>query len=998
VVGVHLVAAQARGRVTIDETAADVRASASKVLEPGAQIGKYRLGRLLGAGGMGQVWAAHDPDLDRDVALKLLRAENAAAQLRTRLLREARAMARLKHPNVLTVYEVGSVGDRDYIAMELVDGMNLDQWLATSPPKTDVWSALVAAGHGLAAAHRAGLVHRDFKPHNVLRSSDGRVLVTDFGLARGVGDEPVQPVPASLDTPIALDVTLDAQAKDSVLDSPLTQTGALIGTPAYMAPEQYAGSPPDPRTDQFAFCVTAWQALTGQRPFQGTSLDELRRQTSRGVANIKTSMPRGIRAVLVRGLDPDPNKRWGGIDDLIAALEPHSEQRRKQRQWGFGGVGLGVAALVVWFGIPHHEAKKPAASPYACKSPDEAFADAWTSERRTALENRVGAAASLVSRALDDLRHGWLDAYAAACAAPPSQATFAKLGCLLGERDEVSAFTRLADTLPTTTFDRLDPWGELPRVDACASDSPIAPPLLPEDRKQRDKIIALRAEVAALRLRDPQKLLEREAELTRAGKALGWSPLEPELDQAFGLAAQFLGRYDQARTHLVAAADHAAQLRDYRLEATARIGLLATENDETADPSDSQRETRLTSDARAAVHRAGDDPELSDTIDVLNASARISRGDFSGAHDLLQKDSWGAGVGTRAAIAQTAQRLRLSMVQGDYDEANALGQLHEQSQPQAGPAHAEIEKMMVQVAWGLGRLEDMHTRADKLYSPSASGDTVWLTGKVTDAHGAAIPHGHVVAWRYQLYSDAHRLFEAGDFDGAETTADANGEFSFFAPLHGAIMAERDDLRSLPILISDDKPTTLVLGPTHAIAGKITSAKTRPIVDAFVRIEVGGAAWFDRAPVDADGRFRIGTIPAGAATMGLVDHASLVHWIHNGAAHDGATPGWPGTATLDVVTARSGQVLVLHGHPRLRGVGSSPVYFGHPNDIALLGTTSIGFSSLTPDGQKIYKKGDVHALVHDTTPGDTTVCLVTSTDSKCVDATVPATGTLAVEIR
>src|SRR5512141_342161 len=125
-----------------DETLADAAISRPS-FGPGAQLGKYRLLRLLGEGGMGQVWAAHDPDLDREVALKLLRAEQAAPQLRTRLLREARAMARLKHANVLTVYEVGSEGDRDYIAMELVDGLNLDQWLATQPSRHDVWHALL---------------------------------------------------------------------------------------------------------------------------------------------------------------------------------------------------------------------------------------------------------------------------------------------------------------------------------------------------------------------------------------------------------------------------------------------------------------------------------------------------------------------------------------------------------------------------------------------------------------------------------------------------------------------------------------------------------------------------------------------------------------------------------------------------------------------------------------------------------------------------------------
>jgi eukaryotic-like serine/threonine-protein kinase len=169
----------------LDETLEDARRKRDD-LAPGALVGKYRLERVLGSGGMGVVWAAHDPDLERTIALKLLRgaAADADPHARQRLLREARAMAKLAHPNVIVVYEVGTAGDRDFIAMELVDGSSLDVWLADKPARKDAWQAVLAAGRGLAAAHAAGLVHRDFKPHNVLRARDGRIVVTDFGLAR----------------------------------------------------------------------------------------------------------------------------------------------------------------------------------------------------------------------------------------------------------------------------------------------------------------------------------------------------------------------------------------------------------------------------------------------------------------------------------------------------------------------------------------------------------------------------------------------------------------------------------------------------------------------------------------------------------------------------------------------------------------------------------------------------------------------------------------------
>jgi hypothetical protein len=984
--------------VSVDQTEPAENAP-TRTLGAGAQLGKYKLTRLLGEGGMGQVWAAHDPDLERSVALKLLRAENAAPQLRTRLLREARAMARLKHPNVLTVYEVGTEGDRDYIAMELVDGMNLDQWLATAPPKHELWTALLAAGHGLAAAHRAGLVHRDFKPHNVLRSRDGRVLVTDFGLARGVGDEPTQ-APESMNAPIALDVTLDAGSKDSLLDSPLTQTGALIGTPAYMAPEQYVGTPPDPRTDQFAFCVTVWQALTGKRPFDGSTLDELRRATNRGVAHLQVKLPRGVRAVLARGLDPDPTKRWDDLDDLLAALDRARGARR--RRLGLVAPVFAFSAAIAMFVTMHHdEPAKKAESPYACQPPEVAFADAWTNERRNALEKRVGTAAALAANALDDLRAAWLKSYAETCAAPPSQATFARLGCLLGERDDVSAFSRLADTLPRTTFDHLDLYGFLPRVEACASDAPIASPLLPKDRKQRDDIISLRALVASLRLREPQQLVDQAADMAKRARALGWPPLEPEVDHGVGAAALFLGRYDVARTHLTAAAERAAQLRDYRLEAVARIALLETENYETADPTDPDREARLTREARDAVHRAGDDPELADTIDVINATARISRGDYAGAGLLLQRDSWGSAQGTRASIMQAAQRLRLALYRGDFDEAEALGLQHEASQPPGGRAHALIEQLMVQAEWGLGKLEETHTRADKLFQPTTGGPDkiVYLKIKVVDEHGAPVPHARVAGWGGELIGDAHRIYKGGDFTGDAGVTDGAGEWSLMVPLHGTVMAERDDLRSPPTAVIDGKPLTLTLGPVHAISGKVSGKGPMPPRDAFVMISVpGGGSWVEHAPVGSDRSFRIAGVPPGPATIGLAGTlADMGHRVFAGPAHDGATLTWPGTTTVDVITDRTGIVFVEHGHVRPKGKPPNVTISGS-SDWASAETMPIGFSSIRAESQKFYVSGDVHAVFPSVTPGETTVCVVGKDDAPCVDVTVPASGVLPVVIR
>src|SRR5215475_12744846 len=215
---------------TATAPASSVRGEPAEAL--GASLGRYRLERELGAGGMGVVHAAFDPDLERRIALKVLRVAAPGLEAKDRLLREARAMARLAHPNVVTVHEVGTANGRDYVAMELIQGETLADWLRSGRRRPfEIIAAFLAAGRGLAAAHAACIVHRDFKPHNVLRSRAGRIVVTDFGLAR----EAESQAPA-------LDTTLvGTESRSPSALAGITVTGSLLGTPAYMAPEQWQG-------------------------------------------------------------------------------------------------------------------------------------------------------------------------------------------------------------------------------------------------------------------------------------------------------------------------------------------------------------------------------------------------------------------------------------------------------------------------------------------------------------------------------------------------------------------------------------------------------------------------------------------------------------------------------------------------------------------------------------------------------------------------------------
>ena len=267
--------------------------------ELGAINNRYVIDAVLGRGGMGTVYLARDLSLDREVALKLHR----PGSNNERLHREAIAMAKLAHPNVVTVFEAATVDDRLYVAMEYVRGETLRGWLEAAPRSwRTIVDVLLQSGQGLAAAHAAGLVHRDFKPENVLVGEDGRPRVGDFGLARvGAGPSGAKPYG----------------------DGTTTRTGEVMGTPAYMAPEQLAGGDVDARTDQFAFCVVAWECLFGKRPYAGRTMAALADAMHRGELHRpppRSDVPPRIREVLARGLAIDPAERYPDMCALLAAL------------------------------------------------------------------------------------------------------------------------------------------------------------------------------------------------------------------------------------------------------------------------------------------------------------------------------------------------------------------------------------------------------------------------------------------------------------------------------------------------------------------------------------------------------------------------------------------------------------------------------------------------------------------------------------------------------
>jgi serine/threonine protein kinase len=309
----------------------------------GSRIGRFVIGKQLGVGGMGAVYAAEDPELGRQVAVKVLRgavARDSALAVR-RIMREARLAARVAHPNLVSIYEVGQHDGRVFIAMELVVGSSLTAWLRERPrsPK-EILTVFVDAGRGLAAAHAAGVVHRDFKPDNVLVGKDGRARVTDFGLARRGADD--GGTGGSDDD--------RARVRRTSL-SDLSNAAAILGTPAYMAPEQHSGANTDPRTDQFSFCVALYEALNGQRPFDGATWEELSESVLAGRVKpppATSRVPASLQRIVARGLSVRPGDRYASMNELLEALG--RDRGRPLRAWAYGSLVLLVAMATALVG------------------------------------------------------------------------------------------------------------------------------------------------------------------------------------------------------------------------------------------------------------------------------------------------------------------------------------------------------------------------------------------------------------------------------------------------------------------------------------------------------------------------------------------------------------------------------------------------------------------------------------------------------------------------
>jgi tetratricopeptide (TPR) repeat protein len=595
--------------------------------DPGAFIDRYVTVSELGAGAMGRVYLAVDPELDRRVAIKLLRrAADGSGDLDLRLRREAQALAKLSHPNVATIYDVGEVGGGLFLAMEYVGGGTLTAWLREPRPWQDVVRVFAGAGRGLAAVHARGLVHRDFKPDNVLLDERLVAKVTDFGLVATHDEAPASELGAAE----GLDVF-----------GSLTVTGAILGTPAYMAPEQLAGSVADARSDQFSFCVALYEALYRVRPFAGGTVGALRvaleQPPAEPTADQRRRVPCWLHDVILRGLAREPVARFSTMDEVVDALDHERRERRRRRRRramiatpALGAVLAGAVAIAV--------ARGGGSDAPACGDPDAELAPAWNPARRAAIEAAfgttklgAGAAAGVVAR-LDDYAARWRASHRDACAATHERHTQTatamdlRMACLARHRRALTAYVdEVAGGASELVEHAVDAAAALPAIAECDDVASLtgvaAPPAAARAAIEAARAELIRAEVWIQSGMFTTAQTVIDAQLATADQ-LGYAPLQAEVLITRGELEDARSEFAASAATYRLAAAAADRGRDDRTRFEAIVGQIAAT---TAAADLAGAEAQLPT-AEAALTRAGTDLSLAERWDTVRARIDYLRG------------------------------------------------------------------------------------------------------------------------------------------------------------------------------------------------------------------------------------------------------------------------------------------------------------------------------------------------------------------------------------
>lgn len=885
----------------------------SRLFSRGAttRIGRYRLVHRLGAGAMGEVHLAFDDELDRPIAIKLVHAHLADPRSTARLRVEARALARLAHANVVHVYEVGEHDGRTYLAMERIEGGSLRDWIGTRPgPRWEqVLAAYLDAGRGLAAAHRAGVIHRDFKPDNVLRGVDGRVAVVDFGLAAlELGDTaPSEPAPERED-----------EAWHGVAPTH-DRTSEIAGTPAYMPAEQFRGHA-DARADQFALCVSIYEGLWGRRPFPRRTLEEV----LHGHADWEPAEPpRGAVAgwlwpILRRGLQVEPEQRWRDVDELLAAIEAGLARPRRRRRVAMSGLAaLGVGLLsgvsVAWWSA--------APSVDECAAMERELDDTWAADERTQLGERfahAGAAAGMawladseasVVAGLDRWRARWLEARDALCRARAGgdPVVLDRLGrCLERHRSAAQALvTVLLRGEPLALREAPEAVLHLEDPQACEREArqggpPEPPAAAASDVQQVRELLAL-AEAEQLTGRI-EAAWAGALPLEARAHALGHAPLTAEVQQVLGRIALARGRSEEGLERLEQAADVAEATHHDRVVASSWRHMAMVAATEAPDLAAGRRSLRR---AEAASSRLGLDAGTAARLDSIRGNLSLLADELDVAVEQLQTaEAALAEQGDLLYASHAASNLGTALLErGEVGAAlAAFERALAQRERVFGPRHPEVAQAafnLAQAIRGSARAgADHEALAGVLLRRAVEGWAGTDAAMTLDAGRAAfvlaqleLDAGHferAVALAHDAEAVFREVLDPAGIDHAEVAALLGTGHYFLGRPRPAIADFRRAVAGYAAIHGiDDRDTAsfrVALGWALLAAGEVAQAR--------VELEAG------RAAIEADAG--AGGEQSTDARLGLAA-VELVEDEHERAAARLADLGQTPTGELDRVT-------------------------------------------------------------------------------------------------
>ncbi|MCY1077560.1 serine/threonine-protein kinase [Archangium lansingense] len=597
-------------------------------------IGRYVVLAWLGQGAMGVVYAAYDPELDRQIALKLLRARSQEAhELRQRLLREAQSLARLSHANVVAIYDVGTCEEGVFLALELVEGATLAGWLEQPHSWQEVLHVFQEAGHGLAAAHAAGLVHRDVKPTNILVGNDGRARITDFGLAG----------PPNRDN-TAVPPTADGTATGDLSTDPLTRSGALVGTPAYMAPETLRGQRADALSDQFSFCVALYEALFGVRPFTGNNPeDRLRAMREERVQPPSTrgTVPAKVRRAILKGLRYRPADRHASMEELLSALQPRS---RRVLPWLAAALAVPLLFVLVNGTLTRRREVH-------CQREVDRLAEAWSPEHHQRVKEALlgtgkpyaAAVWEKVSTALDAHVTQWRTLRMETCLAAEAgenPSAWQTTTCLDTRLWQLSATVEVLERADEQILEKASQMvGAIEGLTVCRDAPALSTRPQPPDAL-RPRVDAVRRRLAEVRVqteagRHPEALATTSALLEEV-RTLDFQPLEAEVLLEHGQLHGLTGKHQEAEEILYRALWAAEASRDDEVVVRTWSLLVWLIGDQLARADEVDR---LTRHARAALERLGSEraPTITTELHLRLGSMLVVQGRLEDAERELTK-------------------------------------------------------------------------------------------------------------------------------------------------------------------------------------------------------------------------------------------------------------------------------------------------------------------------------------------------------------------------